>query len=922
MARVVASAPQYMSQIEIFGVTLLIQYNTAVKNVRESMQIKKLSSVGCSIVITVILMDAPSAFGQSASFQRVGDIPGGEYESDCRGVSGDGRIVVGNSQASTGIQGFEWEGGTMSPIGVLQGGTFTAAYAISRSGQVVAGTADQNGATYATRWVLGFPFMLFPPEGSSISRTQGWGISPDGLVVVGDLFRQNPTDRTFAGRWDGSTPLELPGDSISVAFDASQDGQVVVGYSEGSRAVAWINDSLAMLPLVPGGRSHPYQATAVTPDGQVIVGLTSGEQSQAFRWEGGVVVLLGLMPGDDASHAYDVSSSGNVIVGAGTVGSTGLSRATIWDPVHGLRNLQAAVQGDFGLDTSGWTLEKARAVSESGTTIVGQGINPAGRREGWVITLRDNDSIPSTNDNCPLARNKNQLDSDADGVGNACDGCPLDPQKVLAAVCGCGIPDTDSDGDGSPDCMDNCPSLENPTQADCDDDGIGDACQLFKPGSTDCNNNGVPDECELRDEPDCNSNNLPDDCDIMDGGPDCNSNGVPDECELFENDCNTTLVPDECELKGHDCNANSIPDGCELSGNDCNLTLVPDECELTDNDCNANSIPDDCELSAGDCNTNRVPDVCELLANDCNLTLVPDECELADNDCNVNSIPDDCELIGADCNKNGIPDECEADCNNNGLADDCDLANGSSLDCDRDNFPDDCEPDEDGDGFIDDCDSCVGTPPGLVLDESGCPVPIGPCCFDTNICVDKTVVADCGLVSGTYLGDGLRCDSDPDGDGSMGCEDGCPNDPAKFLPGVCGCGASDADADADSVPDCIDLCLRTQGKVPVNSCGCESAGACCFAVGVCFNSTAPEECDGIEGFYQGDGTLCDEGCDFGDSDGNGTVDLLDVARLQTCFNGASGKPIDESCNLLDLERCGQIELRDATAILRALSGPR
>jgi hypothetical protein len=56
--------------------------------------------------------------------------------------------------------------------------------------------------------------------------------------------------------------------------------------------------------------------------------------------------------------------------------------------------------------------------------------------------------------------------------------------SVLAGV--------DSDGDGVPDGSDNCPTIANPTQSDCDNDGIGDACE---PGE-DYNLNGTPDYCE------------------------------------------------------------------------------------------------------------------------------------------------------------------------------------------------------------------------------------------------------------------------------------------------------------------------------------------------------------------------------------------------------------------------------------------
>ena len=68
----------------------------------------------------------------------------------------------------------------------------------------------------------------------------------------------------------------------------------------------------------------------------------------------------------------------------------------------------------------------------------------------------------------------------------------------------------DTDDDGIPNSTDNCPSVANPTQADCDGNGVGDACEL------DCNQNGLADVCEI----------------LSGAVTDQNLNGIPDTCEV------------------------------------------------------------------------------------------------------------------------------------------------------------------------------------------------------------------------------------------------------------------------------------------------------------------------------------------------------------------------------------------------------
>jgi hypothetical protein len=74
----------------------------------------------------------------------------------------------------------------------------------------------------------------------------------------------------------------------------------------------------------------------------------------------------------------------------------------------------------------------------------------------FVMSDFDADGVADDLDNCRVAFNPSQLDSDGDGPGDACD--------------------PDDDNDGVLDEIDNCPLTPNPDQRDTDWDGIGDTC--------------------------------------------------------------------------------------------------------------------------------------------------------------------------------------------------------------------------------------------------------------------------------------------------------------------------------------------------------------------------------------------------------------------------------------------------------------
>jgi hypothetical protein len=111
------------------------------------------------------------------------------------------------------------------------------------------------------------------------------------------------------------------------------------------------------------------------------IGRNSERNDEAFRWtEETGMVGLGTMPGAFTSQATAVSDDGSVIVGS----SYG---PFIWDSTNGMRDLEALLTDDYGLDLAGWILFHAADVSADGLTIVGFGRNPNYETEAWIAVL-------------------------------------------------------------------------------------------------------------------------------------------------------------------------------------------------------------------------------------------------------------------------------------------------------------------------------------------------------------------------------------------------------------------------------------------------------------------------------------------------------------------------------------------------------
>jgi probable HAF family extracellular repeat protein len=361
---------------------------------------------------------SPSTLG--ASFQGLGDLPGGAFASVATSVSADGKVVAGYSASTNGYEAFRWTAWTgLKGLGELPGGTFASfANAISPDGTTIVGNSQSAFGDQAFGWTeaTGISGLGDLPGSSFFSFATG--VSSNGNVIVGFSASTLSGNNSEAFRWTPTNGMvglgDLPGGSFkSRAWGVSADGTVIVGESSSANsgsnleAFRWTGAGMSGLGDLVGGLFHSI-AYAVSSDGNVIAGYgipTSGFHA-AFRWTATTGMIgLGTLPCDTWSIARATSGDGSIIVGDPQIVSGDC--VFLWTQARGMRPLLEVLTNDYALNLAGWTLRAPTAVSQNGTVIVGHGINPGGQTEGWIADLTPSLGISRGSDHVVLSWSTN-----------------------------------------------------------------------------------------------------------------------------------------------------------------------------------------------------------------------------------------------------------------------------------------------------------------------------------------------------------------------------------------------------------------------------------------------------------------------------------------------------------------------------------
>lgn len=350
--------------------------------------------------------------GDAAVFAGIGDLPGGEQESRLRDVSADGRVFAGTSVGEQGEEALRF---TRAEGLTGLGAAPSSATAVSPDGSVIAGGASGGpGETGpGALWYGDRPveYLVGDQGGGAPVLPPMFELGTPRVVlndgtVYGDCTQAGSGTYGSGCRQDGPGVITILA-GVSRLYDADQ-----LGNYGGQILPTRYGAPLRPATLNGGGLPYPQDAYCITPgscdaalrafsQGAAIAVGTSliypprpdpygapGELEETawiYTAATGVTERLPDLPGGvQASGAYAISADGSIVGGFGTDAMG--QRAVLWIDRE-VFTIEELISEQGGSVPEGWELSEVNALSDDGRTIAGNGVNPDGVPEGFIVVL-------------------------------------------------------------------------------------------------------------------------------------------------------------------------------------------------------------------------------------------------------------------------------------------------------------------------------------------------------------------------------------------------------------------------------------------------------------------------------------------------------------------------------------------------------
>lgn len=354
--------------------------------------------------VILLMLSVSTVF--CASFQGIGDLPGGTNFSDCRVISANGTVVAGTGSSASTQEAIYWtQQGGIQRTGLVPG--YSSGHypiAVSADGSLIAGEVwNMSGETVPFLWSADGGIQKLDNSNGLYKIASVRGMSSDGSIISGYVNTSTTlfgsADQPCYWTKDGSLHILTPpiNDTFSTHADAvSGDGsKILLNHATNPASYLWSQEGgYELLPL------DVFWASWLSYDGQILAGTSRGAPGTniyfSFYWsqtEGLTLIdtpagwlhsFFGSMTPDAKFAVGQLNLSGNPPEGG---------RAYLWDDQNGTRLLEDVLANDYSINLDGWTLLNATGISADGMTICGYGINPDGNMEGWVATIPEPASL-------------------------------------------------------------------------------------------------------------------------------------------------------------------------------------------------------------------------------------------------------------------------------------------------------------------------------------------------------------------------------------------------------------------------------------------------------------------------------------------------------------------------------------------------